>query len=72
MSVVITTQGQDVVCDTCAMICNTDNQDSIKFLSGYITITQVHSQKVTHYCNDECMKKSKSRSPKATTKTNEE
>lgn len=72
MSVALTTQGQDIVCDTCAMICNTDNHNSIKFLGGYITVTQVHSQKVTHYCNDECMNKSESLSLKTTTKTNEE
>jgi len=72
MTVALTIHGKDIVCDTCNCLCNTDNLNNIKFLGNYITVTQVHSQKVTHYCNDECMNKSKSRSPKATTKTNEE
>lgn len=72
MTVALTIHGVDIICDTCATLCNTDNHDSIKFLGGFITVTKVHSQKVTHYCNDECMNKSESRSPKATTKTNEE
>jgi len=72
--------GEELYCDECGCLAHSDDAESHKFMSAYITVTKVShiegghkcQYPSKHYCNDECMNKSESRSSKATTKTNEE